>query len=257
MKRLIAIVLSIFASSQSWAAITRVQKAIADSCATTISANVAGNLLVVFCEGETAHATGVTDNASGGSNTYTRVDGSGGGLNGSVGPTTIWYSQTARSGATTVTCASSPGCYGSGVREYAGALASGDPVDASSGTVSIGCTGGSSCNGATITTTDAGAVIVAVAIPGSSITGVASPYDVDFLGGTSNGQAFADYIPGTTVTDSIAVWSDSNPSDAVGSSVAAFKAAATAAATTGSVTTIPGSGSITTLPGTGSITTRP
>lgn len=210
-----------------WGAITRVQKAISDTCATTISANVSGNILIVFCEGQTGYPTAVSDNATGGSNTYTEVTASRGGLFGPVGATNIWYSQTIHGGATTVTCTSASDCYGSGVREYSGALASGSPVDVSSGSVQVGCTSTTNCPSAPVTTTNAGDAIISVGIPGSSITGVNSPFG-DFQGGTGNGQAWADYIPGSTVSGSSATWNDSSGSDAVGSSIVAILPAASA-----------------------------
>ena len=254
MKKLLVAITSIFLCEYGHAAISRVQKAISDSCSTTISANTAGNLLVVFCEGQTTYPTAVSDNAAGGSNTYTEVTGARGALSGPVGATTVWYSRTTNSGATTVTCTSASDCYGSGVREYSGALASGDPVDTSSGSVSTGCTG-TSCLGAPVTTTDAGAVIIGYAIPGNSITAVDSPF-TDFLGGTANGHAFADYLPGTTVTANQATWTDSSSGDSVGSSVVAFKAEGGGGggpSGPGSINTTPGFGSINSLPGTGSI----
>jgi hypothetical protein len=196
----------------SWAAVALVNKSISDTCSVTIPSSVAGNLIAVFCEGTDSRPTNVTDNASGGSNTYTEVVGSRGAFSSGVGETSIWYSQTVRGGATTVTCTPVSDCYGSGANEYSGVLASGNPVDVSSGTVFILCIGGTSCSGAVITTTNAGDVIFTV---------VGSPY-TDFLGGTGNGQATSNYIPGAIVTSSSATWSDSNPGDAVGSSVVAF-----------------------------------
>lgn len=215
--------LCLFFASPSFGAITLVQKVISDACSVTISANTSGNLLAVGCESQSSTLpASVTDNASGGSNTYTEVVGSRGGLSGGVAATNIFYSQTTHAGATTVTCAGS--CYGAAVYEYSGALASGNPVDTSSGTVSITCSSGL-CTGAQVTTTDAGDVIFSYIAPFNSILSVAAPY-TDFLGATSNGQASCDYIPGSTVTNSAAVWTSSVSGDITGTSVAAFLPAA-------------------------------
>lgn len=233
-----------------------VHNAISDTCSTTITANTAGNLLAVFCEAQmTNFATNVTDNASGGSNTYTEVVGSRGILGAGVAPVSIWYSQTARGGATTVTCTTDSTCYGSGVNEYSGVLASGSPVDVSSGSLQTAAVGGF-CAGAPISTTNTGDVIFTAAVPLVSITGVTAPY-TDFLGGTGDGQASSDYIPGTTVSGSIASWA-CNPADAIATSVVAFLPAAAAGGTTlGVIRTTPGTGTIFTTPGTGIIRTTP
>lgn len=226
--RWLGAVLCLFFASPSFGAIALVHKAISDSCSVTIIANASGNLLATFCESQSATpAASVTDNASGGSNTYTEVVGSRGGLSGGVAATNIFYSQTTHAGATTVTCSGS--CYGAAVYEYSGALASGNPVDTSSGTVQVNCTAGS-CTGAQVTTINAGDVIFSGVAPGNSILSVAAPY-TDFLGATSNGQASCDYIPGTTVTNSAAVWTSSVSGDITGTSVVAFLPAAGGGAT--------------------------
>lgn len=256
MKKLIFIVL--LTASPSWGAIALVQKVISDSCSNTISANAAGNLLVVACEGQTTYPTAVADNASGGSNTYNEIVPSRAGLFGNVGLTSVWYSQTAHSGATTVTCTSASDCYGSAVYEYSGALASGNPVDTSSGSVSTGCSA-ASCSGPSITTTNSGDVIFAYSIPGVSITAVGAPY-ANFLGGTGNGQGAADYLPGSTVSGHQVVWTDSSGGDSVGTTTAAFLPAEESppppSSPTGILTTSGSAGLTTTNGSNGLISTR-
>lgn len=219
--RWLGVLLCLFFASPSFAG--PIQKVISDSCSATISANSVGDFVAVACESQSSTvAASVSDNASGGSNTYTEVVGSRGGLNGGVAATNIFYSQTTHAGATTVTCAGS--CYGAAVYIYNDRLASGNPVDTSSGTVSTNCVLGL-CTGAPVTTLNSGDVIFSLIAPFNSILSVAAPY-TDFLGGTSNGQASCDYIPGTTVMASAAVWTSSVSGDITGTSVAAFLPAA-------------------------------
>lgn len=253
MNRAIAIALLIFSCSYSHATEALVQHAISDTCSVTITASGL-NILAVMCEGQTSYATAVADDASGGSNSYTEVIGSRGGFATNVGLTSIWYTQATHSGATTLTCTSSSSCYGTAAWEISGGLMAGNPVDASSGTINIGCIS-TSCTGAAITTANAGSFIVTGAAPGVGLTGVGAPY-TDFLGGTANGQAMCDYLPGTTVSNSAAVWTDSSPGDAVGSSAVAFLPAASAAAPVSGITVTPGSGSIKIAPGSGFIKTH-
>ena len=215
---------SLFVCSISYGVVALVHQAISDTCSTTITSSTSGNLLVVFCEAQdTNFATAVADNASGGSNTYTEIVGSHGNLIGVVAPTSIWYSQTTHGGATTVTCTSASDCYGSGVSEYSGALISGSPVDTSSGSLQTASIG-TICTGAPVTTSNSGDVIFTAGIPLNGLTAVNAPY-TDFLGGTGNGQATADYIPGSIVTTSSASWTCA-VADAMASSVAAFLPAA-------------------------------
>lgn len=226
--RWLGVVVFLFAiSASSFGAIVLVQKVnpnTGGSCATTISANTAGNLLAVYCESDSGtYATSVTDNASGGSNTYTEVVGSRGGFAGTA-VTNIFYSQTNHSGATVVTCNGT--CFGTSVYEYSGTLASGSPVDTSSGSVSQGCIA-TACTGAPVTTLNAGDVIFTGIVPGNNITSVAAPY-TNFLQNATNGNGSADYLPGTTVTASAAVWTDSSSGDTYGTSVAVFLPAASA-----------------------------
>lgn len=227
MKRLTAILLFLCLPCAE-AAITLVQKVTPNTgggCSTTISANTSGNLLAVFCNSDTgSYCTNVTDNASGGSNTYTEVTGSRGAFSGSIGTGNIFYSQTAHGGATVVTCGTGcTGCLGNSVYEYSGALASGSPVDTSSGSVAQVCSG-TNCTGAAVTTTNSGDVIFTGVVPGNSVTAVAAPY-TDFLNNATNGNASADYIPGTTVSNNSAVWTSAS-GDTFGTSVAAFLPAA-------------------------------
>lgn len=210
--------LFLFLCSPSYGVIALVNSAISDSCSVTTTASTAGNLIAVYCEADSGtHPASVSDNGSGGSNTYTEVTGARGGLSG-IAATGIFYSQTTHAGVTTVTCSGS--CFGSAAYEYSGALASGSPVDTSSGSVTQNCISGI-CTGAPVTTLNSGDVIFTAVVPANSILSVAAPY-TDFLGGTGNGHASADYLPGTIVTASAAVWTSSNSGDQIGTSVAAF-----------------------------------
>ena len=79
--------------------------------------------------------------------------------------------------------------------------------------------------GAPVTTTNAGDLIFAYNTPGNSINSVNTPYG-NFLNNPTNGDASADYIPGTTVSASHATWIDAGTNSAFGTCVAAFLPAA-------------------------------
>lgn len=231
MRKLIAL---LFLSTPCWSAISLIQKVhptTGGSCITPITATTAGDFIAVACESDTSgYATNVTDNGSGGSNTYTEILGSRGGITAVAATTSIWYTQSTHGGVTSVTCTTPSGCFGTAVYTYSGVLASGNPVDSSTGSVQQ--TGsGSSDLGAPTTTTNSGDVIFTFIVPLNSITAVAAPY-TNFIENTTNGDASADYLPGTTLTNNQANWTDSGSGGGYGTSVAAFLPAGGAAAAT-------------------------
>lgn len=225
----IAFILAIFLASPSWAVYSLVHKnAHATACSSTVASTTAGNLNVVFCESSSSTPPpSVTDDATGGSNTYTEVVGSRGSLNSGVATMNIFYSQTVHSGATSVTCGGGT-CFGSAMYEYSGGLASGNPVDVSTGSLQLNCSG-TTCTCNTLSnTTNSGDLIFAASAPNATMTGVASPYGN--FESDANGSGTADYIPASTLSGHATVWTGTNGDSFACGTVAFFPAAAGAAA---------------------------
>lgn len=234
----------------SWAGIAVVETLGAAGCGVTISPTV-GELVGVACESQSnTFAASVTDDASGGSNTYTESVPSRGGLAGTA-VTNFFTAHIANASATTVTCAGS--CYGARVFRLSGGLAAGDPVDASTGSVTQGCVG-TDCTAPPISTTDAGDAILSFCAPGNSMTSVAAPYANFVTDG--NGSGSGTYIPGTTVTNNSAVFTGSSGGDIFGCSVVALKPAASGAPAAQNLIISPGSGNLTIAPGAGTLTVQ-
>lgn len=203
----------------AWAAINLVNSANSSTTSSqTINPDTAGNLLAVGCICS-SQCTGVTDNASGGTNSYSEVVGSRATYtSGSPFPQSVWYSQIVFGGATSVTCDGS-GAEIVAVYEYSG-ISPGNPVDTSSGTTDAVCSG-TACPGPPITTTNAGDVIFGFTDPGQSISSVNSPWG-NFIENSTTGFGSADYFPSTIVTSNQAGWVDAASGDSYASSAVAF-----------------------------------
>jgi hypothetical protein len=198
-KKTIALILCI--SVPSWGAIGFVQHQGNTTAALTVTSTGTGDSMVVYCMCTTGYCTGVTDNATGGSSTYTEVLGARGLLTGFQ--CNAFVAGTLKSGATTVTCAGS-GAGETNAFEYSGVNTS-SPVDVSTGTVN-GSANGTISTGKALTTTNAGDVISSYIVPSGSASGVSSPYG--HLIENGDGVSSADYTPGTVVTSS-ATWTGS------------------------------------------------
>ena len=220
MKKIIVILLCLCQSS--WGTITLVHSTVQGgfTASLTIPSTIAGNFLVVACICDATPCTGIMDNATGGTNTYIDIP-----LARSTYtatgpfPESIYYSQTIHNGATSVTCVGGSADLVS-VYEYSGVLASGNPVDVSSGTTGQLCSG-TSCLGGKITTTNAGDVIFGTGDQGQQWTAITSPWTDGIFSGVT-GQAAADYIPGVIVTSNQANWTDNTSGDHYASSTVAF-----------------------------------
>jgi hypothetical protein len=159
-----------------------------------------GNLLAVVLTYYPVSAntvTSMTDNATGGSNTYTQVPGAFG-LTGTppAGTTDIWYCPNCKSGATTLTITFSATVtfQQGGLLEYSGVALS-SPIDVA-GVVTQQT--GATTSGPNLTITNAGDVLVAVCNVGNTVTGVNAPWVSE--GNPNNQSAVAQYLPGATGT---------------------------------------------------------
>jgi hypothetical protein len=167
---------------------------------TLTQATGSGNLLVVaitYFPNTVASITSVTDNATGGSNTYTQVPSAYAHIAaGSNGSSDLWYCANCKSGATTVTINFSVTVTfeQGGVLEYSGAALS-SPVDVSNN-VSNGSAAATTFTGPTLATTNPGDVVVAVCNPFNTVTAVTAPFTS--RGNVNNAAADSDYIPGAT-----------------------------------------------------------
>jgi hypothetical protein len=96
-----------------------------------------------------------------------------------------------------VSLTSGSGVIGVSVYEYAGAATS-SPVDVAGNLQTLNG-GHTTMDGPSLTTTNAGDVIVNSMITGNNVTGVNSPF-TDFLGTSNVACGIADYIPGAIGT---------------------------------------------------------
>ena len=160
-----------------------------------------GNLLAVMLtyypvSSAASIISGITDNATGGSNVYAFVPGTFGLTNSGfpAGVSEIWYCPNCRSGATTITVAFSSTITfeQGGLLEYSGA-ALGGALDVA-GVVSIGGTGVTTFTGPTLTIHGSGDVITAVCNPVSTVTAVSAPFVSE--GNVNNSSAMSQYLPG-------------------------------------------------------------
>jgi hypothetical protein len=198
------------------------------TCAETITSSGSGNLLVVstLVSAAAITVTSVTDNATGGSNTYVQATSSRAATTVLSGD--IWFAKNSSPGATTVTVHfnnSSAGCVVQ-TMEYAGADVSA-PFE-----IGISGTGLTSTTAITAsTTTSLPGDLIFAAVGGetaNTINSVASPYTIrHHTAGYGTGDA--DYITTSTVTNSHAsfVFSATSPYE---TNVAVFKPAVAAAA---------------------------
>jgi len=171
----------------------------APSEALTVPATTPGNLIVVAFQ-MVASSPVATVSDDSGSNVYTPVPG--------VYSTDavytnnaqdIWYCAGSPASATTITVSltSGSGVIGVAVYEYAGAATS-SPVDVAGNLQTLNG-GHTTMDGPSLTTTNAGDVIVNSMITGNNVTGVNSPF-TDFLGTSNVACGIADYIPGAIGT---------------------------------------------------------
>lgn len=129
--------------------------------AVTVSATASGNIIVVGVAGgnTTNTATGVTDNGSGGSSTYTLVSGTAGGPDPGGGFTSFYWTTSSHSGATTITATYSSVDFPMVVVWEV----SGFTTPVVDGTNTIDTTSGTTtANGASITTTGATSFVAAI-----------------------------------------------------------------------------------------------
>lgn len=161
----------------------------------TISATGTGNLLVVTIIGGPGGQgiSSITDNATGGSNTYIQTPS--GYVNDGSHVADTWYAKNINSGATTVTVtigtSTGSGNCVIGVTEYSGADTSA-PLETSAHTSSTG-----SPVGPALTTASTGSVLIAICEATSTgTTGVSSPWTST----TVSIPFTADYLPGASGT---------------------------------------------------------
>ena len=155
----------------------------------TVPATTAGNLIVVCVMAGNGNnrVTSVTDNATGGSNTYVQCTGARSavttGINGNRRFSDIWYCEgAARGGATTITVnfnnntANFPS--GVGVLEYSGALSTGAFLTAGANS---GSANPAVCPSLSVST-DGDVLVTCITLAGGSVTSVASPWTLELNG---------------------------------------------------------------------------
>lgn len=218
-KKIFVIGLTLLLSYPCEAAIGFVQHVVGTTTPLTVASTGSGNILVVICASNTPGCSGITDNATGGSNTYTAVGGSAGSDVGFTGE--IFVAANSKSGATSI----SAGSLSNGMLhffEYTGAATS-NPVDTSTGTTSGTCSG-TTATSHNMTTTNTEDMVISGAFAGASITAVASPYG-HFIE-DANGDGSADWAPGSTSATG-AVWTCLNSGDSFENSAVAILPAGT------------------------------
>jgi len=154
----------------------------------TIPATSTGNTLIVTATwaAPNCNLTSVTDNASGGSNSYVTTNANG---NYSFGTTSIWYAKNVKAGATSVTISSST-CVGEGVGvaiyEVAG-LSATSPLDQASGTGELGRS--TTANAPLVTPTSACTFIVSAVCVETFVTSGTNAF-TNFVDIYGNGQSY-------------------------------------------------------------------
>jgi hypothetical protein len=215
--------------------ITVIQTASTTLNSLNVGSTQSGNLLVVAASYSAGTLTGITDNATGGSNTYVSV-----GANAFAGPgspngtTTIWYVKNSKPGATTITPAESFSNIAYTFWEFSGADTSA-PLDATSTlpnqSVSLTPVGPS------LTNTQPGELTIPSVIVANNITGIhaGNAFTND---STAFGDGFAHLITKSSGTFQ-AQW-DQDVSGIYASNAASFKPATIAStalmSNTGTVT---------------------
>jgi hypothetical protein len=161
----------------------------------TISATGSGNLIVVTLIGGPGgqDISSITDNATGGSNTYIATPN--GYINDGSHVADTWYAKNINSGATTVTVnintSTGSGNCVIGITEYSGASST-SPLE-----ISSNASGSGAPVGPALTTLNTGSVLIATCYATSTGTsGVSSPW----VSTTGSLKFTADYLPGATGT---------------------------------------------------------
>jgi hypothetical protein len=183
----------------------------------TVNGTGSGNLLVVGVTNVGGTVTGITDNASGGPNTYASANVLASDSN--SGTTTIWYAKNSRSGATDVMLA------GTNLTSVVISFWEFSGIDQSSPLDTIGKLSNQSASltpvGPSITTTLPGELIISSAIVQNSITGIHAGNV--FTNDSISGDGFAHLIATSTGTFN-AQW-DQNSSGTYASNAVSFKPA--------------------------------
>jgi hypothetical protein len=186
-----------------------------------IAASGAGHLIVIAVQmGSGVTVSSVTDNATGGSNTYAQATGARA-TNTSTGDAVdIWYAKGSRAGATTITINLSSGIPSSMTAWEVAGVSTTAPFDAAAAASTQAAS--ASPQGPALTTTAVGDFIVSAAVVANSVTGIfaGNEFTNDTL---SNGNGFAHLTSNTATAGSHrAQWSQS-PSGSFCATAAAFK----------------------------------
>jgi hypothetical protein len=158
-----------FNFSASWSLIQTAEST--GSKTISVAASGTGNLIVVAMEiGSSATVSSITDNATGGSNTYVQVPGARASY--SAGASDIWYAKNSKVGATTITVTLSSGTPGALVAWQVAGISTTAPLDVAAAANNQPAS--ATPQGPAVTTTNAGDFVVSLAVVTNSITGMAA-----------------------------------------------------------------------------------